>query len=433
MDFNNLNWQRKNQEMLNLRREKFDVTMMNAHDLENIGKASKLTDSYAGTEKWHNKLYQKTMCIVREFGKPSIFITITCNPSWPEIKKLQALDPKNALASKHRPDIVSRVFAAKIKKIEKEIYQDGIFGKICGYMENTEWQKRGWPHKHCLNWLADDDKLDSIEDIDALIKAELPPESEPVYRKIVIDKMIHRPCGVFDPESPCMVMNDKKGMKTCKKDYPKRYVNETYVESHGKYPVYRRRTPDNGGGSYAYKMNKKTYELTSRDVVPHNEYLCCKYNCHINVEVVNSVASANYITKYPTKGADKTTFRVEKTNEQDNEDEIKEFLDGRYLSSLEAMWSVLGLPRCKLLPGTLKLDVHLPEKNYVVFSQKRDNAETIATKDKTMLTEFFTLNQNDELARNFAYIDIPKFWYWNADKKKWTRIVRGEIDRDITI
>ena len=33
-----------------------------------------------------HKLYQDGMAIVRVFGKPDLFITITCNPKWPEIQ-----------------------------------------------------------------------------------------------------------------------------------------------------------------------------------------------------------------------------------------------------------------------------------------------------------------------------------------------------------
>ena len=29
--------------------------------------------------------YQDAMAIVRTFGKPDLFVTMTCNPTWPEI------------------------------------------------------------------------------------------------------------------------------------------------------------------------------------------------------------------------------------------------------------------------------------------------------------------------------------------------------------
>ena len=53
------------------------------------------------------------MAIVRVFGKPDLFIIITCNPNWPEIK--------NALLSgqtaQNRPELISHVFNMKLKAI----------------------------------------------------------------------------------------------------------------------------------------------------------------------------------------------------------------------------------------------------------------------------------------------------------------------------
>ena len=31
------------------------------------------------------KLYQDGMAIIQTIGKPDLFITVTCNPNWPEI------------------------------------------------------------------------------------------------------------------------------------------------------------------------------------------------------------------------------------------------------------------------------------------------------------------------------------------------------------
>jgi len=55
--------------------------------------------------------YQDAMAIVRKYGKPDIFITMTCNPNWREIK--ENLLPNQQPAD--RPDICARVF--NIKKI----------------------------------------------------------------------------------------------------------------------------------------------------------------------------------------------------------------------------------------------------------------------------------------------------------------------------
>lgn len=43
------------------------------------------------------------IALVQHFGKPDLFITITCNPSWPEIKEhLSSND-----VAQNRPDLIS--------------------------------------------------------------------------------------------------------------------------------------------------------------------------------------------------------------------------------------------------------------------------------------------------------------------------------------
>ena len=46
------------------------------------------------------------MTICRKFGKPDLFLTMTCNPHWKEITE-NLNENENAI---DRPDIVTRVF-----------------------------------------------------------------------------------------------------------------------------------------------------------------------------------------------------------------------------------------------------------------------------------------------------------------------------------
>ncbi|RKP15857.1 hypothetical protein ROZALSC1DRAFT_31933, partial [Rozella allomycis CSF55] len=92
------------------------------------------------------QLYQDSMAIVREFGKPDLFITVTCNPSWPEIKDNLMLNQ----TAQDRPDIVARVFNQKLKLIIQDLTKNNIFGKVIAFMYVVEFQKRGLPHAHIL-------------------------------------------------------------------------------------------------------------------------------------------------------------------------------------------------------------------------------------------------------------------------------------------
>ena len=46
-----------------------------------------LSSSMVGSPRWFNAKFQDGMAIVREYHKPDFFITMTCNPRWPEIVK----------------------------------------------------------------------------------------------------------------------------------------------------------------------------------------------------------------------------------------------------------------------------------------------------------------------------------------------------------
>ena len=53
---------------------------------------------------------QDAMAYVRKYGCPSLFVTVTTNPNWPEISNLLC----HGQHSHDRPDVVVRVFKLKL-------------------------------------------------------------------------------------------------------------------------------------------------------------------------------------------------------------------------------------------------------------------------------------------------------------------------------
>ena len=45
-----------------------------------------LASSFTGSPRWYNAKFQDGMAICRKYHKPDFFITVTCNPNWPEIQ-----------------------------------------------------------------------------------------------------------------------------------------------------------------------------------------------------------------------------------------------------------------------------------------------------------------------------------------------------------
>ena len=61
------------------------------------------------------------MALVQRFGKPYIFLTMTCNPNQDEIKR--ELYPGQT--PQDRPDLVVRVFRAKLQELKDRLLKKG--------------------------------------------------------------------------------------------------------------------------------------------------------------------------------------------------------------------------------------------------------------------------------------------------------------------
>ena len=93
---NTLNFHRMNQSKLRSETYKDlqEVTDRNRtggppsrEELERRGKKVILANSYPGGDTYMKKKCADAMAIARERGRPSFFITMTCNPNWEEIKR----------------------------------------------------------------------------------------------------------------------------------------------------------------------------------------------------------------------------------------------------------------------------------------------------------------------------------------------------------
>jgi hypothetical protein len=154
------------------------------------------------------------MALVKKFGKPDLFITMTCNPNWPEILHELRLGEE----ANDRPDLTSRVFNMKLNALLKDLLHNGVLGTAVADIHVVEWQKRGLPHGHILIILRSQDKSRDNNDYDRIVCAELLDKStHPELYNIVTSRMLHGPCGAIHPSCPCMVNG------ACSKGYPKTF------------------------------------------------------------------------------------------------------------------------------------------------------------------------------------------------------------------
>jgi len=82
-------------------------------DPSNEGRRIILLSTFTGGPRYMHERQQNAMIYVRKYGHPDLFITMTCNPNWPEIRDnlLPGQEPKD------RPDLMCRVFRLKLKKL----------------------------------------------------------------------------------------------------------------------------------------------------------------------------------------------------------------------------------------------------------------------------------------------------------------------------
>lgn len=284
-----------------------------------------------------------------------------------------------------------------------------------------EYQKRGLPHAHILLWLHADYKISSNEEIDKIISAEIPNlDEDPVGYSAVAEYMLHGPCGSAFRESPCM----NRQTNCCSKHFPKSFISETKIDDYG-FPIYRRRdVPER-------YVEKKGVKLDNRFVVPYNLDLIIKYQAHINVEWCNKSKSIKYLFKYINKGPDRVTMLIEDNisgcmNENADGniieiDEIKTYLDCRYVSPIEASWRIFQFDIHFRDPSVERLSFHLPDEQPITFKDNDylDNVLRIPSIEKTMFTEWMRANANFAEAQELTYSEFPIKFVWVQRDKKW--------------
>ena len=327
------------------------------------------------------------------YGGGDLFITMTANSNWPEIK--DALLPGQS-ASDH-PDLTVHTFKAK------QDISDGVLGAINAYLYVIEFQKCGLPHAHIIVFLKPEAKLHSPEDIDSMMSSEF-PEDNPELLELVKKFMVHGPCSEHNRNAPCMV-NGK-----CSKGFPKQFRQDTVITE----DFYACTRHHNTGRSV--QVGNK--QADNHWVVCHSKYLLWKYRCHINVESISSVKAIKYIYKYVYKGHDRITMEFGTCT-----DEIKHYLDAHYVSSCEALWHMYMFEMQEHIPPIVRLQVHLPGEQSVILNPATGNLQNVVDQQAnvdTTLTGWFKFNAQHNEFHHLLYQDFPSELVWNKKDHIWT-------------
>jgi len=170
----------------------------------------------------------------------------------------------------------------------------------------------------------------------------------------------------------------------------------------------------------------------------YNLHLATKYHAHINVEICSSISAVKYLYKYVYKGPDRAIAVVERranmpgqdnnaqavvaNGEWQNRNEIKAYLEGRYVSASKASWRLFYFRMHDGTPSVTRLAVHELGMHTAMYNDNANIFETINSEQnqKTTFTEYFQANIDYPLAKEVTYMDFPSVFTWTNGTKKWT-------------
>ncbi|KAI5427367.1 hypothetical protein KIW84_032693 [Lathyrus oleraceus] len=219
------------------------------------------------------------------------------------------------------------------------------------------------------------------------------------------------------PDELEMLLNKKMAFRV-------KFQPETIVDQNG-FPVYRRR--DNG-----HTVLKNGIQVDNRNVVPYNTKLLTKYQAHINMEWCNQSTSIKYLFKYINKGYDRITAAIVPnddgtSNQPQNIDEIKHYIDCRYVSPSEASWRIFSFPIHGRKPTVERMYFHCEGQNSVYYTDF-DRINTVLEKPsvtESMFTSWFEANCKYPEAQNLTYSKFVSKIVYVKKKREWKPRQKG--------
>ncbi len=88
-------------------------------------------------KRWHSERFCDAIRFVRNFGKPDVLITVSCNPYMKEIQ--DSLLPGQNIHD--RPDVIGRIFKMKLNALIDDVTVNRLLGKKIAHVHTVEWQK----------------------------------------------------------------------------------------------------------------------------------------------------------------------------------------------------------------------------------------------------------------------------------------------------
>lgn len=109
--------------------------------------------------------------------------------------------------------------------------------------------------------------------------------------------------------------------------------------------------------------------------------------------------------------------------------EVKNFLDGRYVCASEASWRIFAFDIHNRWPSVDRLPVHLPGAKHMFFQDTADLEKVCerASSKPSKLEAWFVANKELPHSQNFAYAEFPRHFTWVPQSGKWKLRQKGDV------
>lgn len=267
-------------------------TNPNVSDQEIFSKVLKYTvpSALPGSASWFRSHLQDLMHMVREWGMPSFFLTLTSDEvsdtKWQEITDIEDLLHRfnSSFTFQDAPIECSAVFHDRLQSFMKQhVTQStrnqtqGMFGRVLHHVTRYEVQGRHSFHAHIILWTHDDDVDEVASEIIAYIPAASNDLAQQLLRAQVLRKQMHTCTDIG--ELGCRL----KG--PCQHGFP-------YAQQLDRLPKYNEVT-------MKHEYMRLGYE--DRNVVPYHPLCLLLWGAHMNVQRITHAAFSRYLLKYALK------------------------------------------------------------------------------------------------------------------------------------
>ena len=216
--------------------------------------------------------------------------------------------------------------------------------------------------------------------------------------------MLYSPYSSYNLDALYMTAKATRESQTYSKRFPKLFnlVIVIYKDSYLEYVCQDNRQ------KLLVKVYYQEVKLDNSQVVLYNLQLLYKYNTYINIKIYTSMQAVKYINKYIYKGTNYAILTIK------TQDKVKQYLQGCYVSLLEALQQLFKFTIYKEYPPIQALIVYLLGYYLVIFNKDATTNQLHKRLEQSALTltGFFCYNIEHANSHNLLYQDFPSCFVW---------------------